>query len=209
MKLPNYIALLAGALVMGGNLHSAVAADLSQTEERFVYCTVCHGSNLKGNEDTGAPRLSHLPEWYLLNQLNAFRHGWRGVHMQDEGGIEMRPMAEALSEDELKKVLAFVGSKASDIPKATFSADLAHGKQLFAACAACHGASAQGNQALNAPPLAGSSDWYLKRQLMHFKQGLRGDDGADMNGNTMRASAALLADEQAVDDVVAYIQSLN
>src|SRR6478609_3344653 len=48
------------------------------------------------------------------------------------------------------------------------------GKILFATCATCHGASGEGNKQLNGPALANTDDWYLYRQLMNFRKGIRG-----------------------------------
>jgi cytochrome c oxidase subunit 2 len=52
------------------------------------------------------------------------------------------------------------------------------------------------------------SDWYLKRQLQNFRQGLRGAHPQDFNGAQMALMARSLADEQAVNDVVAHIDAL-
>ena len=79
---------------------------------------------------------------------------------------------------------------------------------LYAVCAACHGAQGEGNPALNAPKLAGQGDWYLKRQLQHFKSGARGAHEKDTFGKMMAPMAATLADEAAIDNVVAYIKTL-
>jgi cytochrome c553 len=43
-------------------------------------------------------------------------------------------------------------------------------------CAQCHGARAQGNEALGAPNLSLLSDQYIKRQLQAFKEGWRSSD---------------------------------
>ena len=74
-------------------------------------------------------------------------------------------------------------------------------------CAACHGAQGEGNPALNAPKLAGQGDWYLKRQLQYFKSGARGAHEKDTFGKMMAPMAATLADEAAIDNVVAYIKT--
>jgi cytochrome c oxidase subunit 2 len=97
----------------------------------------------------------------------------------------------------------------------TFAQTLAHpagdataGAALFAVCSACHGQQAEGNPALHAPKLAGQADWYLVRQLKNFKSGARGTDPHDAYGPTMAPMAATLADEAAIENVVAYIKSL-
>jgi cytochrome c oxidase subunit II len=86
--------------------------------------------------------------------------------------------------------------------------DAAAGAPLYAVCAACHGAQAEGNPALNAPKLSGQQDWYLKRQLQHFKSGARGAHEKDVFGKMMAPMAATLADDAAIDNVVAHIRTL-
>jgi len=86
--------------------------------------------------------------------------------------------------------------------------DVAAGKAAYAVCAACHGASGEGNVAMNAPKLSGQGAWYLQRQLQHFKQGARGAHEKDVFGKMMAPMAATLADDRAVANVVAYIASL-
>jgi cytochrome c oxidase subunit 2 len=86
--------------------------------------------------------------------------------------------------------------------------DVAAGQQGYAVCAACHGAQGEGNPALNAPKLAGQGDWYLKRQLQNYKSGARGTNEKDTFGKMMAPMAATLADEAAINNVVAYIKTL-
>jgi cytochrome c oxidase subunit 2 len=85
--------------------------------------------------------------------------------------------------------------------------NLAAGQVQYAACAACHGQNGEGNQALNAPKLAGQQAWYIERQLNHFKVGARGGEG-DTNGAQMIAFAGMLTTDEAVRNVAAYISSL-
>ena len=87
-------------------------------------------------------------------------------------------------------------------------ANAATGKALYATCAACHGANAEGNSALNAPKLSGQGTWYLERQLKLFKAGARGTHEKDVFGKMMAPMAATLADDAAIADVAAYIASL-
>jgi len=84
----------------------------------------------------------------------------------------------------------------------------AAGKPLYAVCAACHGSQAEGNPALHAPKLSGQGDWYLKRQLKYFKNGARGTHEKDVFGKMMAPMAATLGDDAAIDNVVAYINTL-
>jgi cytochrome c oxidase subunit 2 len=86
--------------------------------------------------------------------------------------------------------------------------DAAKGKTLYGTCAACHGVNAEGNPALNSPALTGLQDWYMVRQLKNFKDGIRGSDPKDVFGAQMRPMAMTLPNDQAMEDVVAYIRSL-
>jgi len=91
---------------------------------------------------------------------------------------------------------------------AQVAGDAEAGKALYAVCAACHGAQGEGNPAMNAPKLSGQGDWYLKRQLNYFKQGARGAHEKDVFGKQMAPMAATLADDAAMNNVVAYIKTL-
>ena len=87
--------------------------------------------------------------------------------------------------------------------------DAAKGKALYSVCAACHGANGEGQEALNAPKLAGQQDWYVIRQLQNFKAGIRGANPKDTNGMTMAPMAQTLPNEQAIADVAAFIKTLK
>jgi len=87
--------------------------------------------------------------------------------------------------------------------------DVERGKALYATCGACHGANGEGQEALNAPAIAGQEEWYLIRQLQNFKNGIRGADPKDTFGMQMAPMAQTLPTEQAIEDVAAYINSLG
>jgi len=84
----------------------------------------------------------------------------------------------------------------------------AEGKLLFATCQTCHGDAGQGNQKMHAPALANSDDWYLYRQLMNFKKGIRGYSTEDTLAFQMAAMAKTLKDSVAISHVVSYIKTL-
>ena len=81
-------------------------------------------------------------------------------------------------------------------------------QQRYATCGTCHGADGRGIAATNAPRLKGMSDWYLATQLNNFRDGIRGTHPGDLYGSQMALIAAMLADERAVSDIVAYINTL-
>ena len=60
-----------------------------------------------------------------------------------------------------------------------------------------------------APRLAGMNDWYLVRQLQHFREGVRGRHPEDFYGNQMVDMAQILVDDAALRDVTAYIGTLD
>jgi cytochrome c oxidase subunit 2 len=82
------------------------------------------------------------------------------------------------------------------------------GAANYALCATCHGAQGEGNIDQHGPKLSGQETWYLKRQIEYFKQGVRGSHADDVWGKVMAPMANTLFNEQAVDNVIAYIQTL-
>ena len=186
------------------------AADAAHGKSLYTACAACHLPDGGGNRSLNAPRLAGQSGWYLKRQLEAFKSGVRGAAAGDMFGAQMRPMAMMLSDPAaIDDVVAYVATLDAPPAAATVTGDVAKGKQLYATCAACHGANAEGNEQLNAPRLAGQSDWYLVRQLKNFKSGRRGSQPNDTFGMQMKPMAAVLANDQAIDDVVAYIDTLE
>jgi cytochrome c oxidase subunit 2 len=183
---------------------SAVAGD------DFDYCLLCHGANGNGNKAINAPKISGLEPWYIARQLENFAEGIRGIPAEDGPGHEMGPVGMRLkNEGTLEAAVKFVGTLKSSRPATTVTGNVKRGKQLYANCASCHGPSGQGNEAIQVPALASRTDWYLVTQLKNFRQGVRGADPRDIYGAQMRAIASQLPDEQAINDVVAYINTLQ
>lgn len=96
---------------------------------------------------------------------------------------------------------AITAARAGDNP--------ARGGELYATCAACHGAQGEGNRSLNAPRLTHLAPVYIVAQLQKFKQGTRGGSDASESARQMAAIAATLADDQAMYDTAAYIANLG
>lgn len=188
----------------------AMADDYSVVPETFIYCTTCHGVELRGNVSVDAPRLNGMEDWYLRSQMMAFKHGRRGTHPEDVNGMEMQPQAAALSEHQIEDAVAFVTALPvrTETIEHRVSGNAERGSALYATCGACHGPEGQGNRMLSAPRLAGQSDWYLVRQLEKYRAGVRGYDPADTAGAQMRAATQVLTTDQDIDDVVAFINTL-
>lgn len=178
-------------------------------EALYKNCAMCHGADGAGNKELLAPAIAGLPQWYIESQLAKFKEGIRGMHFDDEPGMRMRPMALALRKEDIPSVAEYVAKMPKQHALRTLDQGrVEHGVALYQTCVACHQADGSGMQALNAPPLAGASDFYLREQLKKFKKGMRGADPRDVTGAQMRPMTAALADDRAIDDVVAYITSL-
>jgi cytochrome c oxidase subunit II len=89
------------------------------------------------------------------------------------------------------------------------SGGAARGRELFTTCAACHGASGQGDRALDAPNIAGLPQWYVEAQLLQFQKGYRGAVPADTAGRRMAASTQTLQGADDVAAVAAYVSGLR
>ncbi len=173
------------------------------------YCTTCHGADGIGNIAIEAPRLAGMEAWYLKRQLENFRAGIRGTHSEDIQGIAMRPMAAKLTDESIADIVDWVGEWEYVPAEATIEGNVNLGRAAYQTCATCHGANAEGIEALGAPALAGQNDWYMVTQLRNFRAGYRGSHPEDSYGSQMLAMSKTLRDDQAVINVVSYINTLQ
>jgi cytochrome c oxidase subunit II len=181
-------------------------ADAGKTN--FATCAGCHGQQGEGNQALNAPRLAGLPDWYIARQLQHYKQGIRGAHDDDVFGKQMAPMANILFDDaSIRNVTAYIETLDPAAASSTLGGNPEKGASHFVSCGACHGAKGQGNYALQAPPIAGQDDWYMKRQLENFRNGIRGAHQEDTYGHQMVLMARSLQDEQAIDDLLAYLNS--
>ncbi|GAB3097274.1 cytochrome c oxidase subunit II [Aestuariicella hydrocarbonica] len=192
------------ASTQGGPVGDAVAG-----ESLYALCSSCHGPRGEGNQALNAPRISGQSPHYLKRQLVYYKAGIRGRHPEDTYGQQMAAMAETLpDETAINDVVAYIQTLSSSTPAATLTGHRDKGQPLFVSCAACHGAQGQGRFSTSAPRLAGLQDWYLKRQLVNYQTGLRGAHAADNFGKQMTLMANMLSDEESMNNLLAYIQSL-
>ena len=206
-KLANLILIVAtffGAWMVSANPDAVEGAKL------FQMCAACHGQSGEGSQNLNTPASAGQSQWYVKQQLNNFRAGIRGSHSEDTYGRQMRPMAAMLKDEQaVINVSNFIATLPLTNPKATLTGDVSAGKAFYGICASCHGAYGEGIAALNAPRLSHQHDWYIVRQIKNFKRGIRGSHTKDFYGNQMRSMALILATDQQIDDVTAYISTLD
>lgn len=122
--------------------HDAKAMDIG--ERLFMNnCAQCHGSDAHGSK--GFPNLTDK-DWL---------HGGSPAKIEEtitNGRIGIMPSMVAMigTPDDVKNVANYVLSLSGSIHD---SGRAGLGKEKFAACAACHGADAKGNQAIGSPNL--------------------------------------------------------
>jgi cytochrome c oxidase subunit 2 len=177
----------------------------------YATCKTCHGDAAEGIEKLHAPALANADDWYLYRQLTNFRKGIRGYVEQDTAGLQMAAIAKTLRDSvAIADVVAYIETM-PEIPLASIiKGDIGKGERAYQSiCGSCHGPGAKGNKKMNAPRLNGLDDWYIKQQISKFRTSVRGGHNNDKFGAQMVPMMALLADEHAVDDVIAYIRSTN
>ncbi|MEM7433226.1 MAG: c-type cytochrome [Pseudomonadota bacterium] len=192
------------------DMSTKAAGDAAAGQAQYAVCGSCHGQNGEGMELLNAPKLAGQSEWYLRGQINAYKNGLRGTHEDDTFGAQMVPMVATLaSEASIDNVVAYIQTMPDEKPAATIEGDLEEGEEHYRTCAYCHGDDGMGVQALNAPRITEMSDWYLKRQIENFQKGVRGLHPQDFYGFQMSLMSKSLQDDDAVNDLVAYINSLT
>lgn len=165
-------------------------------------CASCH--NADGNSAIAAnPKLAQQHPEYILKQLEEFKSGKRKSAI-------MKPLASALSEEDMRNIAWFVGSKKV---KPGFSKDkdtIAMGEKIYRggigerqipACAGCHSPNGAGIPA-QYPRLGGQNAEYTVAQLTAFRDNVR------LNSAPMTGVAAKLNDRE-IRAVADYIAGLR
>jgi cbb3-type cytochrome c oxidase subunit III len=182
---------------------AAAKPDLAKGEASFgTVCASCHGAD--GNSGSPAnPKLAQQHPEYLTKQLQEFKSGKRANAI-------MSGMVAALSEQDMKNISAWLGTKTS---KPGFAKDkelVALGERIYrggiadrniAACAGCHSPNGAGIPS-QYPRLSGQHADYTASQLVAFR------DGARKNSLQMSQVAAKLNDRE-IRAVADYIAGLR
>lgn len=192
-----------------GEILTTPAGDAQAGEASYAPCAACHGQNGEGNLALNAPKLAGMDSWYLRRQLQNYKPGIRGSDPSDVLGAQMRGMAATLADDTaIRNVVAYIATFPDVAATPTIMGDSRRGEELYATCVNCHGKSGQGIWAMNAPRIAGMSDWYTARQLHDFRDGIRGSHPLDFYGRQMAQISKMLDEEQEINDLVAYMNDL-
>ena len=196
---------------IGLTLNAYAAGDATKGKAAYAVCAACHGANGMGNKALNSPQIAGQEPWYLERQLNNFKGGIRGANAKDPYGMQMRPMALTLANDQaVSDMAAYVSSMpVSKSSESTVKGDATAGKVSYMICQTCHGPKGGGNKALNSPKLTGLQDWYIVRQLKNFKAGIRGTKSGDLFGMQMRPMAMTLANDEVINNVAAYIATFK
>ena len=191
-------------------LNAKPAGDASVGAGQYGVCVTCHGQQGEGNVALNAPKLAGQSAWYLKRQIMNYKKGLRGTNEGDAFGSQMIGMVATLVDEQaVDNVVAHILTMPDNPAEATVTGgDAVEGASQYNVCAYCHGKDGMGVQALNAPRVAGMSDWYLERQLHYFRDDVRGSHLQDYYGFQMGLMGQSLYDEQAVKDLVAYINTL-
>jgi cytochrome c oxidase subunit 2 len=211
MMLRNSLNMVSALIIALASVH-AWAGDAAAGKALYPVCTACHGPAGEGNQAMNAPKLAGQEAWYIVKQMQLFQNEARGSAPGDMQGMQMAAMAKGpqlATEEALNNLAAYIGTFPVQPVAPTVTGDIEAGKAAYVVCAACHGDRAQGNEAMAGPRLAGQNDWYLVSQIKKYKQGQRGYHDMDHGGRQMRPMVMTLTDDTAINNVVAYINSLQ
>jgi cytochrome c oxidase subunit 2 len=188
---------------------NVVAGNAAVGAAQYAVCAACHGQQGEGLQALNAPKIAGQEPWYLRRQLENYKSGLRGAHDDDIYGKQMAPMASTLVNDAaIENVIAYIQTFPDNPSAPTVDGDVVNGQRLYNTCAYCHGKDAQGIQAINAPRMAGMTDWYLASQLKNFRAGIRGEHPQDFYGKQMGFMGRSIQNDKLVNDLVAYINTL-
>ena len=180
-----------------------VKPDLAKGEASYgAVCAACHGAD--GNSGTPAnPKLAQQHPEYLIKQLQEFKSDKRSNPI-------MKGFASALSEEDMKNIAYWVGSKKAKSGSATDKTLVQMGERIYRggiadrqvpACAGCHSPNGAGMPA-QFPRVSGQHADYTAAQLTAFRDGVR------KNSLQMTQISAKLNDREikAVSDYIAGLR---
>ncbi len=173
----------------------------------YFSCQACHREQGLGNEAMEAPAIAGMDPEYLARQMRNYRDGLRGHRLNDLIGRQMSLIATIWEEDrQIDELAAYIASMERKKPLATLPPPVGDAEALYAPCKGCHGSQAEGLK-IEGLAMAWLDDWYIKRQLKNFRDGIRGYDERDVPGLQMGAAASELTDLE-IDKLASFIATL-
>lgn len=201
-------------LVVAINLFLSIGAHADEALYSQM-CAACHMPDGAGNAAMNAPSIAGMSSSYIARQLSNFKSGIRGGASQDMEGQMMQGVVSSLSDEAITSVAEYLSTLpfkpvvTSPMDSTDAFAVLFEGRGLYSGCKSCHGADASGVEALGAPRLAGQYPSYLRRQIQHFKDGVRGANPEDTHGHQMAVMAASIPSGESLDALLQYIHQLS
>ena len=174
-------------LFLGGVFLSSLAVadqELPPLTEPAVYisCISCHGPDGLGSEAIHAPPIAGQRAAYLEAQLLAFRSGERGGHNADIWARQMALMSKPLSGSDISSLAVFLSRQPTWTAPAVKVDQAPTG---FAVCGSCHGEKPSAAGDLDVPQVWGMPSEYLFRQLIAYRDGIRGHRASEGSPNVM------------------------
>jgi cbb3-type cytochrome c oxidase subunit III len=194
--------LLAGSAI-AAETKPAAKPDLAKGQALVTQvCGACHTADGSRGSPANPILQGQHPE-YLVKQLQEFKSGKR------KNAI-MMGFASTLSDEDMRNVAAYYGSKAAKPGAAKNKDTIRLGEKIYRggilekavpACAGCHGPTGAGIPA-QYPRLGGQHADYTEAQMNGFRSGARG------NNAQMMAIAGRLSDTEikAVSDYIAGLR---
>ena len=90
---------------------ATIEGDVDKGKAGYALCVPCHGAKGEGNVLFNSPRLAGQQDWYVVRQLENFKVGIRGTKPEAPFGMQMRPMAMTLVDDDaIRNIAAFIAT---------------------------------------------------------------------------------------------------
>ncbi|MCL4131786.1 UNVERIFIED_CONTAM: hypothetical protein GTU68_050844 [Idotea baltica] len=159
---------ISGLLFLAFNNAHAADADIARGEKLSQTCLGCHGA--PGLRNPGPvyliPKVGGQHPEYIILALQAYKAKTRSHGT-------MQAQAANLSDQDMIDIAAFFNSLEDSKPHNNTNQTLANkGKELSAVCAACHGATGDG-EITAYPKLAGQYESYIAQSLKDYRSGER------------------------------------
>jgi cytochrome c553 len=202
----NFVRVLFVAVAVAIAAPAWAQGNAARGRQKADECASCHGPD--GNsENPEWPKIAGLDEAYIVAQLRAFQTGGRD-------DMVMAPLAEELSEQDMRDLAAFYASKRMQASEAgrVDKALAEQGRRIYrdgiagrqvAACMTCHGPAGDGDPAKGYTRVGGQHAPYIEAQLQAFRTGRRADPGRTMGDISERMS------DEEIRAVALYVAGLS